>query len=293
MLRFVLLRQIYNYYLLSIHTFFAHHSMVQIFYYFSFIAFHVIEDLLLLFCCRFFSANSSLMFFFRVWNYPTGLPDKTTFDEINFSLVFFFLWSLDDPMDTEILATAPKPGTSLRTATAIKAGQRTASSRPRTSTGRPLTGIARPGTIQQRAGTSSLSGNRTALQTGRVNTARNIRLGSASIFALADNSFNMSRLNPSIFAAKPTVAKILFQFLYYHEGDVKKALDLCNAVMELNKTEAGWWWLTQKGLILITFERLHTQSPLFMLVSLFVSLRIFSFLSAFLFFFPPCIYESL
>lgn len=164
-------------------------------------------------------------------------------------------------MDTEILATAPKPGTSLRTATAIKAGQRTASSRPRTSTGRPLTGIARPGTIQQRAGTSSLSGNRTALQTGRVNTARNIRLGSASIFALADNTFNMSRLNPSVFATKPTVAKILFLFLYYHEGDVKKALDLCNAVMELNKTEAGWWWLTQKGLILITFERLaHTKS---------------------------------
>lgn len=161
-------------------------------------------------------------------------------------------------METEILATAPKPGTSLRTATAIKAGQRTASSRPRTSTGRPLTGMARPGTIQQRAGTSSLSGNRTALQTGRVNTARNIRLGSASIFALADNTFNMSRLNPSVFATKPTVAKILFQFLYYHEGDVKKALDLCNAVMELNKTEAGWWWLTQKGLILITFERLRS-----------------------------------
>jgi hypothetical protein len=158
-------------------------------------------------------------------------------------------------LDTEILATAPKPGTSLRTATAIKAGQKTASSRPRTSTGRPLTGMSRPGTIQQRAGTSSLTGNRTALQTGRLNTARNIRLGSASIFALADNTFNMSRLNPSVFASKPTVAKILFQFLYYHEGDVKKALDLCSAVMELNKTEAGWWWLTQKGLILITFER--------------------------------------
>lgn len=139
-----------------------------------------------------------------------------------------------------------KPGTSLRTATAIKAGQRTASSRPRTSTGRPLTGISRPGTMQQRAGTSSLSGNRTALQTGRINTARTIRLGSASIFALGDNTFNMSRLNPSTFATKP-VAKILFQFLYFHEGDVKKSLDLCDAVLELNKTEAGWWWLTQKG----------------------------------------------
>lgn len=178
-------------------------------------------------------------------------------------------------METEILATAPKPGTSLRTATAIKAAQRTASSRPRTSTGRPLTGIARPGTIQQRAGTSSLTGNRTALQTGRVNTARNIRLGSASIFALADNTFNMSRLNPSVFATKPTVAKILFQFLYYHEGDVKKALDLCNAVMELNKTEAGWWWLTQKGLILITFERL--RSFLFLCISSFSSASCFSF----------------
>jgi len=155
----------------------------------------------------------------------------------------------DDPLDTEILAAAPKPGTSLRTATAIKAGQKTASSRPRTATGRPLTGMSRPGTMQQRAGTSSLSGNRTALQTGRINTARNIRLGSASIFALSadNNTFNMSRLNPAVFASKPTVAKVLFQFLYYHEGDVKKALDLCNAVLELNKTEAGWWWHTQKG----------------------------------------------
>lgn len=183
----------------------------------------------------------------------------------------------DDPMETEILATAPKPGTSLRTATAIKAGQRTASSRPRTSTGRPITGFARPGTIQQRAGTSSLSGNRTALQSGRVNTARNIRLGSASIFALADNTFNMSRLNPSVFATKPTVAKVLFQFLYYHEGDVKKALDLCNAVMELNKTEASWWWLTQKGLILITFERLR-QSPFSSLFRCFLSLHFLVFL---------------
>lgn len=158
----------------------------------------------------------------------------------------------DDPMDTEsLLKTAAKPGTSLRTATAVRTGMRTASTRPRTSTGRPLTGVSRPGTYQQqRAGTSS-TGNRTALQTsGRLNTARNIRLGSASIFSLADNTFNMSRLNPSVFATKPTVAKILFQYLYYHEGDVKKALDLCNAVMELNKTEAGWWWLTQKGLSL-------------------------------------------
>lgn len=156
--------------------------------------------------------------------------------------------AVEDPLDTEtLLKTAAKPGTSLRTETALKTGMRTASTRPRTATGRPLTGVSRPGTIQQRAGTSS--GNRTALLTsGRLSTARNIRLGSASIFALSDSTFNMSRLNPTIFATKPAVAKVLFQYLYYHEGDVKKALDLCNAVMELNKIEAGWWWHTQKGL---------------------------------------------
>lgn len=228
-------------------TFFPYTHIV-----FSFVFFHchhVIKDLLLF--GKFFSIKWFLPFKFNV---TTGLcttsSERETHKQSNL-LMMVFCWRLDDPLDTEILATAPKPGTSLRTATAIKAGQRTASSRPRTSTGRPITGIARPGTIQQRAGTSSLTGNRTALQTGRVNTARSIRLGSASIFALTDNntasSFNMSRLNPSIFATKPSVAKILFQFLYYHEGDVKKALDLCNAVMELNKTEAGWWWLTQKG----------------------------------------------
>lgn len=112
---------------------------------------------------------------------------------------------------------------------------------------------SRPGTMQQRAGTS-LGGNRTALQTGRMNTARNIRLGSASIFSLGDPTaplFQTSRLNPAQFASKPSVSKVLFQYLYYHEGDVKKALDLCDVVIDLNKTEATWWWYTQKGRCLI------------------------------------------
>lgn len=215
----------------------AFHSMLRIPFRVTFIKYVIIIPSLT--HSLFPSIHTTRLLFLRIIIIITrGEMEKTK----NF-LIFF----TDDPLDTEILATAPKPGTSLRTATAIKAGQRTASSRPRTSTGRPLTGLARPGTMQQRAGTSSLTGNRTALQTGRLNTARNIRLGSASIFNLNDNTFNMSRLNPAIFATKPAIAKILFQFLYYCEGDIKKALDLCNAVMDLNKTEAGWYWYTQKG----------------------------------------------
>ena len=105
--------------------------------------------------------------------------------------------------------------------------------------------------MQQRAGTSL--GRRTATAS-RLNSARNIRLGSASTFLLGDPTgplFHTSRLNPAQFASKPGLSKILFLYLYYHEGDIKKALDLCDAVLELKKGEAGWWWNTQKGRCLI------------------------------------------
>lgn len=101
--------------------------------------------------------------------------------------------------------------------------------------------------MTQRPGSSMKS--RTALRTGtRTGTARNIRLGSATMFALGDPTgplFQSSQLNPSKYVDKP-VAKALFQFLYYHEGDIRKALDLCKAVME-KQPNVSWWWNTQAG----------------------------------------------
>lgn len=91
--------------------------------------------------------------------------------------------------------------------------------------------------------------SRTALRTGtRLDTARNIRLGSATMFALGDPTgplFQASRLNLANYVDKP-VAKALFQFLYYHEGDIRKALDLCKAAIEKQKI-ISWWWNTQTG----------------------------------------------
>lgn len=68
---------------------------------------------------------------------------------------------------------------------------------------------------------------KTALRTGGRTTgsARNIRLGSASMFALGDPTgplFQTSRLHPSRFVDKESVVKALFQYLYYHEGDIRK-----------------------------------------------------------------------
>ena len=58
-------------------------------------------------------------------------------------LNFILASKVDDPLDTEILSTAApqKPGTSLRTQSAVRTSQTTAASRPRTSTGRPITGM--------------------------------------------------------------------------------------------------------------------------------------------------------
>lgn len=92
--------------------------------------------------------------------------------------------------------------------------------------------------------------SRTALRTGtRGDSARNIRLGSATMFALGDPTgplFQASRLNPANFTDKP-IAKPLFQFLYYHEGDIRKALDLCKAIMDKRQNQISWWWSTQTG----------------------------------------------
>lgn len=102
--------------------------------------------------------------------------------------------------------------------------------------------------MSQRPGTSMKS--RTALRTGtRSDSARNIRLGSATMYALGDSTaplFQASRLNPANFVDKP-IAKPLFEFLYYHEGDVRKALDLCKTIVDRRHGEVSWWWNTQIG----------------------------------------------
>ncbi|XP_058060381.1 tetratricopeptide repeat protein 8 [Anopheles bellator] len=173
----------------------------------------------------------------------------------------------EDILDTQTIATAPRPGTSLRTAKPTTgSGAATATNRPRTGTGRPITGISRPGTLSlQRPG--STLGNRTAPRTASRTagtaggSARQMRLGSASMFAAGDPTgplFHISRLHPDKYASKDALSKPLFQYLYYHEGDIRKAMALCDAVLNRRSvdeatadTVSGWWWNTQKGRCLI------------------------------------------
>lgn len=101
--------------------------------------------------------------------------------------------------------------------------------------------------MSQRPGSSLKSRTGTGTRSG---SARNIRLGSATMFALGDPTselFQSSKINPQKFASQDAVAKLLFMFLYYHEGNIRKALELCEAVAEHKKKLTSWWWNTQRG----------------------------------------------
>lgn len=72
------------------------------------------------------------------------------------------------------------------------------------------------------------------------------------MFAFADPTgplLQLSQFNPKI-AAQKRNAGVVFKYLYYHEGDLKKARDLCKSVIEHRAHRFSvdlWWWQQQLG----------------------------------------------
>nr|CAI5831961.1 unnamed protein product [Callosobruchus analis] len=142
-----------------------------------------------------------------------------------------------DFLEDNAVATAPRPGTSMKTA--VQPPTTALGSRPRAATGRPISGVARPGT-QTRPG-SALDRLKTARPiTGQ--SARVIRLGTAAMLSQKEGPFiQVSRLNLSKYAKDPNLSKALFEYLFYHEGDIRNALEL--AVHATQSCEfKDWWW---------------------------------------------------
>ncbi|KAJ8932563.1 hypothetical protein NQ318_023096, partial [Aromia moschata] len=144
----------------------------------------------------------------------------------------------DDFLEDNAIASAPRPGTSMKVTGQPKTGALT----PRTATGRPISGVARPGT-QARPG-SALDRARTAC-TRTAQSARVIRLGTAAMLSRKDGPFiQVSRLNLAKYANDPTLSKPLFEYLFYHEGDVRTAMDLAVQATQLREFK-DWWWKVQ------------------------------------------------
>ncbi|EDW13101.1 tetratricopeptide repeat protein 8 [Drosophila mojavensis] len=175
----------------------------------------------------------------------------------------------NEEVEFERIATAARPGTSIKTAfqprpsTSQRRG--TALSHSSGST-RPGSALTRPGTAISRPG-SSLG----ARPASRCGTASRVRATSAAAFNVGDATaalYQASRLNPTIYAEREAIVKALFQFLYYHEADVQKAHSLCQAVLDVQRQRPGqaalappadaartdWWWQQQMGRCLLALH---------------------------------------
>lgn len=70
------------------------------------------------------------------------------------------------------------------------------------------------------------------------------------MYALGDltgDTFHTSRLDPQRFVSNLGRATVLFGYLFYHEGDVRKALALCEAIAAARPLDCSWWWNMQRG----------------------------------------------
>ena len=137
-------------------------------------------------------------------------------------------------LDENATAMIPRPGTSLArplTQSASSVGVPGQGMRPVSANGRPLSGFARPGTGSARSSQGGVEG---AMQGARPGTSRPVtalgrlvRLGTASMLSDGGGPFiRVDRLDLKKYAARPELAKVLFDYILYHDHSPRKALEL-------------------------------------------------------------------
>ncbi|KAJ3286767.1 Tetratricopeptide repeat protein 8 [Borealophlyctis nickersoniae] len=158
---------------------------------------------------------------------------------------------LDDPPVTGL----PRPGTSLTRGTtpspSATAGPNL-SIRPASGMGRPLVGFARPSTVNRDGATSAglvrlgtattASGRMMSSASGRL-----LRLGTASFLTDPTGPFiNVDKLDLQKYASRPALARALFNYIYYHLDNPRKALELASFATAQHEYK-DWWWKQQIG----------------------------------------------
>eukprot|EP00192_Tetraselmis_astigmatica_P021235 CAMPEP_0117672890 /NCGR_PEP_ID=MMETSP0804-20121206/14166_1 /TAXON_ID=1074897 /ORGANISM="Tetraselmis astigmatica, Strain CCMP880" /LENGTH=278 /DNA_ID=CAMNT_0005481563 /DNA_START=185 /DNA_END=1021 /DNA_ORIENTATION=+ len=160
-------------------------------------------------------------------------------------------------LDDDAVASVARPGTSLARPLSSSSGGPSQAVRPMSSSGRPLTGMQRPGTSsrsgtsQGRLGTARVE---TAFQGGRPGTTRPVsssgrfvRLGTASMASQAGGAFiDVDKLDLSKYARRPMLARVLCDYILYHDHNPKRALELCAFATQRNEFQ-DWWWKSRLG----------------------------------------------
>ncbi|XP_037958955.1 tetratricopeptide repeat protein 8 [Teleopsis dalmanni] len=164
----------------------------------------------------------------------------------------------NEETDLERIATAARPGTSIKVAFIPRPLTRSLESRDsksRCSTSSYLKATSSGEQTTERLKTPS--GNSiTSRPSSRCGTASRTRSVLATSLTFDDKTaplYQASRLNPSIYAENQKLIKTIFQFLFYHESDPQKAYVLCEAVLRIKSID--WWWQQQIGRCLLALRQ--------------------------------------
>jgi len=158
-------------------------------------------------------------------------------------------------LDENALASAPRPGTSLKKPlTGTINGRRTVnqSMRPSTKDGRPITGFARPGTVSRSTGNlnvieNAFQDNRPGTSRAVTSSGRFIRLGTASIRSEEGSAFiKVDQLDLKKYASRPALGRALCDYLIYCEHNPTKAMELA-AFATVEEDFKNWWWKARLG----------------------------------------------
>mmetsp|Transcript_21676 Transcript_21676/g.35870 ORF Transcript_21676/g.35870 Transcript_21676/m.35870 type:complete len:504 (-) Transcript_21676:149-1660(-) len=157
-------------------------------------------------------------------------------------------------MDENNTAQLPRPGTSLNRPLTHASGSGVPNQgvRPVTNQGRPLTGFARPGT-GTRPNTGSISlesafaGSRPGTSRPVTASGRFVRLGTASLLSDPSGPFiNVEKLDLRKYAARPALAKVLFEYIVHVDHNARKALELAAFATQIAEYK-DWWWKAKLG----------------------------------------------
>ncbi len=76
---------------------------------------------------------------------------------------------------------------------------------------------------------------------------RRVRLGTASMLSEPGGLFiNVDRLDLAKYARRPAIAKVLCDYLLYHDHNPQKALDLASKATVVEDYK-DWWWKARLG----------------------------------------------
>ncbi len=159
----------------------------------------------------------------------------------------------DALLDENATAALPRPGTSLsRPMTQAAIGAPGAGLRPVSASGRPLSGYARPGTGSARPDgggglAGALAGARPGTSRPMTALGRLVRLGTASMASESGGPFiRVDRLDLRKYSMIPELAKVLFDYILYHDHNPTKALELASlATVQCNYED--WFWKERLG----------------------------------------------